>query len=147
MLEHVAQRVLQADLRAPNPWRRGSLEGSPRTTGTSTGRARAGSSSRLQLDPRQFLEALGDLGDGDVAPAAHVVDLAGDAALGQQPVGAHHVADVGESRRGERFPTTMLVAPLRRASTIRSASADTTNAEDCPGPTWLNGRTRSTGKP
>ena len=44
--------------------------------------------------------ALGQVADADAATRAHVVDLAGHAALGEQRVRAHDVAHVGEVADG-----------------------------------------------
>ena len=86
-----------------------------------------------QLDPGQALHLQGHVGDGDVAAAAHVVDLAGDAPLGQEPVGPHHVADVGEVAPGRQVPHHDAVGAAAAGLDDALASADTTKADGLSG--------------
>ena len=57
-------------------------------------------------------QVVGQLLHGDVAAAAHVVDLARLAVLDQQPVGPHHVAHVGEVAAGREVADRDHVAAL-----------------------------------
>ena len=57
-------------------------------------------------------QVVGQLLHGDVAAAAHVVDLARLAVLDEQPVGPHHVAHVGEVTAGGQVADRDHVAAL-----------------------------------
>ena len=70
---------------------------------------------------------------GDRLAAAHVVDLAVDAVLDEQPAGPHHIADVGEVRRGLRLPT-LTSSSSSSLQAARSASAAATSGCSGPGP-------------
>ena len=90
-----------------------SLVASATSKGWSTGRTRAGSTrtgiGRVASD-RRCSERIGDLG---ALAAAEVVDLAGLAVLRQEPVGADHVADVGEVADDVEVADLHALAPAR----------------------------------
>ena len=93
-------------------------------------------------------EALGQIADAHPVTRAHVVDLAGDAAIGEQRVRAHDVAHVGEVAHGIAVAERDLVgAPRARRAATRAARPGTRNAGDWPGPVWLNARVHTTASP
>ncbi len=80
-----------------------SRAGSPRSTGTSTGRTSAGIGLELERGAGQLEQAVGDLPDRDVPPGSRRCTRRPAARLDQQPVGPHHVADVGEVTPGRQI--------------------------------------------
>ena len=97
--EQVGERLLERDPGLP-AGRRRSRDGSPTCAGHVGGAQPAGIDAHLHLAPSRREQQLEHLADRAPAAAADVVGLARVALVEQQPVGAHHVAHVGEVAHG-----------------------------------------------
>ena len=144
-LEQVGERLVDRDLRAPIRSPCVSLGG----VAPQHGDVDRAEQLRVRLEAHrpvgQRQQPVGQLLDGEVVAGAHVVDLARLAGLDEEPVGPHHVTHVGEVAAGRQVADGHDVAAVAaRCGRSRGARAGATNLSVCPGPRWLNARTRST---
>ncbi len=149
-LDRVEHRLAERDLGLPAGRRHGCGRCDPRRSITSWARTRAGSTS---CSTAVGASELGEQRRPGRRPRpsgrSRRCRSAGAAALGEQPVGAHDVAHVGEvaARVGVAGDDPDASAPASAASAAWRASEETMKIGSCPGPAWLNGRARTMSSP
>ena len=141
VVEHVVQGLLQGDLGLPSGGG-GQPAGSPRSTGTSTGRTSAGSVSKASEVPARASSPSAISWMETSRPEQTLYTAPGLARLDQQPVGPDHVSHIGEVPSGRQVADRDgSCAPFRSASTIRLGQRRHGELGLWPGPMWLKGRT------